>query len=188
LVGSEKQRQPNTKRIRSNNHTATVLAAAVRQYPGLQAGNTHAAQSSKAGTGTKSRTENREQSRPEGRAEDLEVNSAIPVAEPMEDILEDAPMDIDPPVKIAPQSQITQVPALHFTSWSLGGAARKQRHCSICRESDCIGRNNKKRCPYFKVCYIILWLIELLMIPITVCNKQGITCIHTNSAYCAPNF
>ena len=67
LVGSEKQRQPNTKRIRSNNHTATVLAAAVRQYPGLLADNMHAAQSGRAGSRAENRAGNREQSRPEGR-------------------------------------------------------------------------------------------------------------------------
>lgn len=148
LVGSERQRQPNTKQIMSLNHAATVLAAASRQYPGLQDNSTPAVQTGRA----------------ESREENLEVESDTPGAEPMEDTQEmaitypeDTPMEVDSQANnIVPQLQISQGHNTHFMSWSLGEVGRKQRHCSVCKKCTCPERNNRKRCPdYFQVSYPI---------------------------------
>ena len=158
LIGSEVQRQPNTRRIRSKNHSATVLPAASRQHPNFEAD---------SGTASMNATVR-------SMGDDLNVldvglmEGVDPTGDAglMEDIdsMEDVgPMEEDVQqtvsfTHVVPHEahQATSSAFIHHQthffqhdplsmSWS---GAKRPKKCALCQQEECPGRGNRKLCMF----------------------------------------
>ena len=126
-IASEIQRQPNTRRIRSKHHIATVLGAASRQNPGVQNDTgIFTAPAALEHTGT--------------MQQPVDTSS-------MEDIQMTTPQNFPPS-----QAQYVSafVPLHHQKSTSQQQLSwsrpRKAKKCAICKKEDCPGRGNRSLC------------------------------------------
>ena len=147
LIASEKQRAPNTKRIRSKHHSASVLAAASRLQPGVPA------------DARASPVQIRElQNIPEAmQMEDVQP-TAVSDETPMDDVQffvapdevdqaflpQDAPAPEEATIQL--QQDVLAPPTLSFMPWSLNHPKKKEKKCAICHQSSCPGRGNRALC------------------------------------------
>ena len=164
LRGSEKQRQRNTSRIRSNTHSATVLAAALRQNPGVQA----TARSVLASESLESMevedcipsVGQMEVERFIPDIEHMEVEGYNPNVSEMEDIQGTASttqgtpqfqhtLAVGQPALAFFNDQLASRQESHFIPWSTNELQRKKRTCVTCGRSNCPGRGNRSLCKDF---------------------------------------
>ena len=137
LIASEKQREPNTKRIRSKYHSATVLAAASRLQPGVPA---------EARANPVLQITEHQNIADTMPMEDVQI-TVVPDETPMENthlavasdevvqtfLSQDAPASREATIQL--QQDVLAPPTLCFMPWSLNSAKKKEKKCVICHQS-----------------------------------------------------
>jgi hypothetical protein len=131
MIATEKQRELNTRRIKSKSHTVTVLPAASRLHPGIQ------------DSGSVSRS-----------FEEMEVEQYESEVMPMEDVQSTSFEVLQRPYT-AEQLQATSSvgpvdsvfhPIQSTSQVFISGPKKKPKTCGVCKSSDCSGKGNRKLC------------------------------------------
>ena len=168
LIGSEKQRQPNTTRLKSKYHSANVLAAASRQHPGLQVP--------------------AEPVPPLSSVETMVIDEHAPDIVQMEDVQGTSsvvqhrtpqfqgPLANQQTAIQFSQTQLAPGPSSDFMLWSSDGPRRKPRTCALCHQTGCPGNANRSHCKQ-----LISSTVSILFINCYISNI--VLALHSLSSY-----
>ena len=150
LVGSEKQRLPNTHRIKSTKHSATVLGAASRQHPGVQADEGPLITLSNVES-----IEAEEYSPDFGNMEGVQATSSVFPQEVFSAQIQQPSTAREPAKLVFSQMDI---------SWS---GPRRTKICALCKQAGCPGSGNRRLCmkPSIEVSDMIYPLLMQLTLP-----------------------